>query len=161
MKNITNRELNKNLVKKRPYKRIGNCKDCNGKCCGFIAFPSFEGKVSKEINAKSADDYWIFHGAKKIIDKWLKIKYLVLEAPCKKMNNGKCMAFNKRTMPPQCAQFPVSPFDCVWRYLKQIGNSCGYDFVDKKTGKPWGMKRKEFPKKPGRRGKIIKPTESK
>lgn len=158
MKNIPNKELNKEFIKRQPYRRIGSCRSCNGKCCGFVIIPTFEGKVSKDINPKSADDYWIFHGAKKIIDKWLKGKYLMLEAPCKKMKNGRCMAFNKRTMPPQCAQFPVSPFDSVWRYLKQIGNPCGYEFIDKKTKKPWGMKRKEFPKKKGRKKNIQRLT---
>jgi len=137
--NLTNKQINTEYNQNRPFKRVGSCKDCNGRCCNYVIFGSNYSGGNRAGNA----DYFEFHGIK-IVDKWDGNVYTVISARCSQFTNGcKCKLFDQKEMPECCQQFPVNPFDTVWRYLKQIGTPCGFNFVDRKTGKPWNMRRRE------------------
>lgn len=130
--NVNNIELNRDYIGKQPYKRVGSCSDCSGRCCNFVAFGLSGGNSS----------YFRLHGTP-VLDKWLNHEYVIIPTQCQQCVHGLCHVFGEKSMPGACQQFPCTPFDDVWRYLKQSGMPCGFDFVDRETGKPWNMRRKK------------------
>lgn len=144
--NISTATINREFLQERQYRRVGSCRGCLGICCNFLTFPM----------DWPASDYFGMHG---IImkDRWIpSLQYVVIGATCRQCVAGKCCIFDKKNMPEACRQFPCAPWDCVWRYLKQIGTSCRIDFVDVLTGKPWDMRRTQrlWGGNDGRRGTI-------
>lgn len=138
MKNVSNKEVNILLKKNHLlYRRVGSCKDCNGRCCSFIVLS----RMSPGLNA-----YWQAHGSKIVKDKWDGVTYLVRPSQCANLTaDSGCKHFDhEKKFPSVCAKFPMSPEDHTYRYLVQRGTPCGYSFVDAKTKKPWSLKRKQY-----------------
>ena len=135
MHNKTNKQINEEYIQHQPFKRVGSCKNCHGVCCRYLVF-------GKRIDTEDkAYPYFEAHG-EAVKDKWIpRIEYTVIQAGCKYTENGDCQLFNTKHMPLPCQFFPSTPFDYVWRFLKQMGTPCGFDFVDRETGKPWNMRR--------------------
>lgn len=151
--NWSNEKLNEMLKGDYPYYRTGEC-DCDGRCCNFIILDSFHNKqeyseVSDE-RKDAADEYWLAHGGEIVQDKWIpEMQHFFLPIPCNHNTAcGKCAVFEGEKFPPQCGQFPVSPFDGVYRLLMQRGNPCGFKFRRRDNDKPWNMriKRKNLDK---------------
>lgn len=133
-KNMTNVQVNK-MIKRKDYKRVGRCTDCRSVCCNFISLGPWW------TNNRTLVEYWQQHG-ELVVDRWWRIPYVIVRNDCHSCTEeGKCELWKSQQMPEACRQFPVSPWDTVWRYLKQINVRCGYDFVDRKTGKRWDMRR--------------------
>jgi len=129
--NLSNGEVNAEYLQHRKFKRVGSCKDCNGRCCNVVVLGLQE----------HTRDYFGMHGIQ-MRDRWIPhLEYVVIPAHCQQCVGGLCQVFNSKVMPEACRQFPISPWDMLWRYLKQIGTPCGMDFVDRETGKPWDMRR--------------------
>lgn len=131
---ISNREFNARYLKGKPYRRRGRCNNCMGACCRFVSIGPLQHGV----------DYWARHG-KLVHDRWLKDwSYVIIAADCSSCTlGGRCTEFASPGMPEACRQFPSTPYDPVWRYLVQIGQPCGFEFVARKTGKKWDMRRKD------------------
>lgn len=133
---ISNREFNAAYLKGQPFRRRGSCRDCAGACCRFVAVgPLPESQIP----------YFARHGTL-VQDRWLlDYEYVVIAADCSSCTmGGQCVEFGRSSMPEECKVFPCTPFDPVWRYLVQIGQPCGFEFVDRETGKKWGMRRKDL-----------------
>lgn len=131
---LSNEDINNLYILSQPYERHGSCDDCNGRCCNFIGMG---------VN-NNQEDYFRLHG-ELLVDKWWKDKkYLIVSANCSHCAlSGKCKVFATKEMPEACRLFPIDPFDFVYRYLMQIGEPCGFYFVNKNTGKKWDMRRKD------------------
>ena len=122
-KNLTNDEVNKMFLKRTSYKRVGECSDCHGRCCNFAG-----------IEGHHTDyEYWKYRG-EVVEDQWQPDrKYIVLSSKCQACSlAGFCNVWEN--MPEACRQFPITPNDLIWRYLKQKGVPCGFRFIDKETG---------------------------
>lgn len=142
--NLSNKEINKNHFNIN-WKRIGKC-NCHGACCRFIINNTYyKSDLTLEYHQQFGE---------LICDKWWKdIYYVVIKINCSQLDlHGNCKLFNTNKFPEACRQFPITPFDCVYRYLIQVGQPCGIKFINKKTNKLWDMRRRSYK---DHNGKII------